>query len=82
MHQLPTRKQNHACSISHFGPRVMTHTAKRSRLGDLARDSFVTQNALSKLLGKLNDEGLPDAFSTFAQRRDRESVGRQSSQFG
>ena len=67
---------------SHLGSSVMTHLAKRSRLGALARDSCVTQNALSKLLKKLNDEGLPDAFSTFAQRKEREAVGRQSSQFG
>eukprot|EP00959_Pyramimonas_sp_CCMP1952_P311256 6514017-Pyramimonas_sp.AAC.1 len=50
---------------------------KKGKLSELGRESHVTQSGLSKLLKQLHSEDLPDAFSRYSIKVDREKIAFQ-----
>ena len=56
--------------------------AKRMKLANMGRQSYVNQHGLQKLFQEVQNEGLPDAFSTRTQRRCRKALCSKITPYG
>ena len=57
-------------------------SSKRPRLADFGHESYLTAAALSKVLTKIADEGLPDARSASSVLRDVKRDSDQQTPYG
>ena len=61
---------------------IKAREAKRMKLANMGRQSYVSQQGLQKLLQEVQNEGLPDAFSTRTQRRCRKALCSKMTPYG
>ena len=64
--------------------RVMAEkpSKKKPKIVDFGRDSYASASAVSSILKKAKEDGIPDGLSTFAERYQRRAKAYQSTNFG
>ena len=69
-------------SSSKSKPAASTTTEKRLRVTDLRREKYATTNAVTNLLKKAREEGIPDHLSESTQHRYRRALCARKTNYG